>query len=386
MTYHEINFKTLTDNAVVGVYLIDKNLSILYVNSAAAAMLGYLPEELMGTTSFLSLIHPEEISLLTKNYRQRLNGEIPSAHYTTRGLHKTGRIVNIEVFASLLEDGGERLLAGTVIDISSRTEAEQQLIEQQLFLEKLNQTLEQRVAEEVAISREKERMIMQQSRFAALGEMVAGIAHQWRQPLNTLGMSIQALQVAHAKGILTAEFMELHSQRTLDELQYMSQTIDNFRHFFRTETVLVTIYLDDAVRKIVDFFSSSVALISLAVDARSQKNISGHMNELTQILLSILNNARDALEQRDIAEPAIQVAVTAADGMACIRIADNAGGIPVEIIDRIFDPFFSSRDRLTGTGLGLYMTRAIVERHMNGYIAVANVSDGAEFTISIPCW
>ena len=110
MTYNEINFKTLTDNAVVGVYLIDKNLSILYVNSAAAAMLGYLPEELMGTTSFLSLIHPEEISLLTNNYRQRLNGEIPSAHYTTRGLHKTGRIVNIEVFASLLEDGGERLL------------------------------------------------------------------------------------------------------------------------------------------------------------------------------------------------------------------------------------------------------------------------------------
>ncbi len=386
MTLNDNKFKILTDNALVGVYVIDKNVMIQYVNNAAAAMLGYRPEELMGTTSFLTLIHPEDLSLLSNNYQQRLNGETPASHYETRALHKSGRIVNVEVFATVIEDSGERSLAGTVVDITARTEAQNKLTEQQLFLETMNRTLEQRVAEELSIGREKERLIMQQSRFAALGEMVAGIAHQWRQPLNTLGMSIQALQVAHAKGTLTTEFMERHSRKTLDELQYMSQTIDNFRYFFRTETAPVTICLDDAVRKIVDFFSSSVAHITIFVDARSHKNISGHMNELTQVLLSTLNNSRDALQQRKISEGTIRVVVTAEDKRAMIRIADNGGGISDEIIDRIFDPFFSTRDRLTGSGLGLYMTRAIVEKNMNGQIAVANSADGAEFSISIPCW
>jgi len=384
MPINEKHFRLLTDNAMVGVYIIDEQQLFQYVNPALAAMLGYQPEELTGTVSFLSVIHPDEIPLLARNYQERLSGAIPYAHYETRALHKSGRVVNIEIFGTAIDSNDQRSLVGTVIDITARATAEEQLIEHQHALEALNRTLEQRVSEALAVSREKDRMVMQQSRFAAMGEMVAGIAHQWRQPLNMLGLSVQALQLAHAKGALTQEFMDRHCDKTLELLKYMSHTIDDFRNFFRPEQAPHPFRLDEAVQRVVTFFASSVHNIAISTDVRTSATICGHMNELSQVMLNILNNARDALRERQITDPAIVVTVSQQDNMNLITVADNAGGIPEQVIDRIFDPFFSTKDAAHGTGLGLYMVKSMVEKSMNGAITARNTAHGAEFRITLP--
>lgn len=384
MPINEKHFRLLTDNSMVGVYIVDEEQRFQYVNAALAAMLGYKPDELIGAVGFLSVIHPDEIPLLVRNYQQRLSGEIPSAHYETRALHRSGRVVNVEIFATYIDSNDQRSLVGTVIDITARTTAEEQLREHQRALEELNRTLEQRVAAALAVSREKDRMVMQQSRFAAMGEMVASIAHQWRQPLNLLGMSVQALQLAHAKGILTQEFMERHCGKTLEVLKYMSQTIDDFRNFFRPEKDPHLFRLDEAVERVIAFFTSSAENIVITTDIRSRATICGHMNELSQVMLNILNNARDVLRERGVAEPAIVVSVTSTSNENQIRVTDNAGGIPEQIIDRVFDPFFSTKGAADGTGLGLYMVKSIVEKSMKGTVSAGNSAVGAEFCITLP--
>ncbi len=384
MPIKEKFFHIMTDNAMVGVYIIDKKLMWRYVNDALAAMLGYTPEEMLGMVGLDSVIHPDEIPQMVRNSQQRLSGEVPSAHYETRALHKSGHVVNIEIFANLINYKGQRALAGTVIDITARIAAEKQLHEQRQELEMLNRTLEQRVAEALAVSREKDQVVMQQSRFVAMGEMVAGIAHQWRQPLNMLGMSVQALQLAHTKGKLTDEIMERHSLKSLEVLKSMSHTIDDFRNFFRPENDPQCFRLDDVVERVVSFFNSNANGIAITTDVRSQSIVCGHMNELSQVVLCILNNARDALLERHVAGPIILVTVIRDNNMNLIKVSDNAGGIPEQVIGRIFDPFFSTKDALNGTGLGLYMVKSIVEKSMKGTVTVKNTATGAEFSILLP--
>lgn len=384
MPINEKLFRLLIDNAMVGVYIVDDEQLFQYVNPALAAMLGYAPEEVIGTVRFPSFIHQDDLPLLILNYQQRLKGEVPYGQYEIRALHKSGRVVNIEIYGTYIDVNGQRSLAGTVIDITARVTAEALVVQHQQTLEELNRTLEERISAELAVSREKDRMVMQQSRFAAMGEMVAGIAHQWRQPLNMLGMSVQALQLAHGKGILTAEFMERHTEKSLEVLKYMSQTIDDFRNFFRPEQAPHLFRLDEAIERVVSFFSSSVMAIAITTDVRSRAVVCGHKNELSQVMLNILNNARDALFERHVEAPAITVAVTGGDKVGRIIVCDNGGGIPDELIDRVFDPFFSTKDAADGTGLGLYMVKSIVEKSMKGSVTVRNTGTGAEFTITLP--
>ncbi|MDD5284306.1 MAG: PAS domain-containing sensor histidine kinase [Desulfuromonadaceae bacterium] len=384
MPINEKHFKLLTDNAVVGVYIVNKELLFQYVNPALASMLGYRPEELIGTVSILSVIHPDEIPLIVHNYQQRLSGEVPSAHYETRAIHKSGRTVNIEIFAAYIDSKGERSLAGTVINITARIAAEEELLDRQQELQALNRSLEMRVADALAVSREKERMVMQQSRFSAMGEMVAGISHQWRQPLNMLGMSVQALHLAHAKGTLTEEFMKLHYKKSLDVLKYMSQTIDDFRNFCRPDEDLHPYRLDEAIGKIVDFFVASVNDIAVTTDACSRSTIYGHYNELSQVMFNILNNSRDAVRERNICNPSIEVTVTRDNDANQIIVTDNGGGIPEQLIDRVFDPFFSTKDPSKATGLGLYLVKSIVEKIMEGSVSAKNTESGAEISITLP--
>ena len=384
MPINEKLFRLMIDNAMVGVYIVDEEQRFQYVNPALAAMLGYTPEEVVGTARFPSFIHPDDLPLLVHNYLQRLKGEVPFGHYEARALHKSGRVVTIEIFGTYVDVNGQRSLAGTVIDITARVTAEEQVARHRQALEELNRTLEQRIAEELAVSREKDRMVMQQSRFAAMGEMVAGIAHQWRQPLNMLGMSVQALQLAHGKGALTAEFMERHTEKSLELLKYMSQTIDDFRNFFRPEQTPQLFRLDEVIERVVGFFSSSAMTIAITTDVRSRAVICGHKNELSQVMLNILNNARDALFERRVEAPAITVTVSCDDRAGRIVVSDNGGGIPDGVIDRVFDPFFSTKDAANGTGLGLYMVKSIVEKSMKGTVAVSNTGAGAEFIITLP--
>ncbi len=253
-------------------------------------------------------------------------------------------------------------------------------------LSHLNETLSASVQSALDSARAKDRLFVQQSRLAAMGEMIEQIAHQWRQPLNNLALINQDLYVRYKLGKCDEEsFDRTHSQ--IDEhLQYLSKTIDDFRNYYKAdkseqpediaELVYETLRLSDAFL--------SYARIKTEVIVRTTHKINLAKSEMIQVLLNLFKNAHDAIKERHIAEGKITVIIEEDGKGIQISVEDNAGGIDPEIIDRIFDIYYTTKGSEAGTGLGLHMSKYIVEESFGGILSVQNVSSGARFIIHLP--
>ena len=380
----EERFRMLAENSQTGIYIVDQMETIRYANRTIMEIFGYSQEEMIGM-SFGSLICQEHLPCVVENFKNRIAGLPASSHYELRGRHRDGSQIDIEMFEALSRTSGIPNIIGTVLDISARKRDERHMQQQQVDLEEMNHTLEQRIAEEVESSREKDRLMMQQSRFAAMGEMIGNIAHQWRQPLNMLGIVIQQMQMEQEKGQLTPEVMEQRVAKGMELLLYLSRTIDDFRNFFRPGIEPRSFSLAKAVDKTVNFFEPSCSGhgIKVTVEGKCSLMYTGHVNEFSQALLNILNNARDALLEKEFREPRIVVSLHDKGCRGVVTVRDNAGGIAPDVIDKIFDPYFTTKEEGKGTGVGLYMAKTIIERHMQGSIYVKNFQDGAEFTVIV---
>jgi len=380
----EERFRMLAERSQTGIYVVDRDAAILYVNGTFADIFGYEPDELIGT-DFRALVCRQDLTGLADSFAGQINGRLAPSHSEVRGMHRGGSPIDLELFATLNKSAGMPSIIGTVLDISARKKDERDRQHQQQELERLNHTLEQRIAEEVEKSREKDRLMMQQSRFAAMGEMIGNIAHQWRQPLNMLGIVIQQMQMEQEKGHLTNEVMEQRSAKGMELLLYLSRTIDDFRNFFRPDIEPRPFSLAKAVAKTVEFFEPSCSChgIKVTVEGTSALMYTGHVNEFSQALLNILNNARDALVEGHAGQPCIAIVLHDEGKRGVVTVRDNGGGMAPGVIDKIFDPYFTTKEEGKGTGIGLYMARTIVERHMQGSIFARNLPDGAEFTVII---
>jgi signal transduction histidine kinase len=251
-------------------------------------------------------------------------------------------------------------------------------------LEALNQSLEVRVEEAVAQLRAKDRILMTQSRQAAMGEMIGNIAHQWRQPLNALSLVLINLEDAHHLHDLDQARFEQALAKGSVLIQKMSSTINDFRDFFRPgkprtgfsalEQVRATVALVEAA-----FLDKGIALV---IEAPADLALSGLPNELSQVLLNLLSNAKEAIQETGTPHGRITIGLAREDGWGCLSVADNGEGIAEASLERIFEPYFSTRE--TGTGVGLYMSRQIVEQSLNGRILVRNEAGGAVFTVQLP--
>jgi C4-dicarboxylate-specific signal transduction histidine kinase len=251
-------------------------------------------------------------------------------------------------------------------------------------IEKLKIETEERVQATEAL-REKEQMLIQQSRQAAMGEMIGNIAHQWRQPLNTLGLTIQQLSLYHDLGEFTKEFLDNSVNRSMELIKHMSQTIDDFRNYFRPDKEKVEFKVQEALASTLVLIEDSYKSQNIGVEfvAKGDLIIQGFRNEFSQVVLNILNNARDVLLEREIKDPRVSIVIDSENGRAVVTISDNAGGIPEEIIGKIFDPYFTTKGPQTGTGIGLFMSKTIIEKNMNGRLTAQNTADGAEFRIEV---
>ena len=251
-------------------------------------------------------------------------------------------------------------------------------------IEKLKIETEERVQATEAL-REKEQMLIQQSRQAAMGEMIGNIAHQWRQPLNTLGLTIQQLSLYNDLGEFTKEFLDNSVNRSMELIKHMSQTIDDFRNYFRPDKEKVEFKVQEALASTLVLIEDSYKSQNIGVEfvAKGDLIIQGFRNEFSQVVLNILNNARDVLLEREIKDPRVSIVIDSENGRAVVTISDNAGGIPEEIIGKIFDPYFTTKGPQTGTGIGLFMSKTIIEKNMNGRLTAQNTADGAEFRIEV---
>jgi signal transduction histidine kinase len=218
--------------------------------------------------------------------------------------------------------------------------------------------------------------------MAAMGEMINNIAHQWRQPLNLISLIVQGLP--ESKDLSQAE-LDHEIERIMGVIMHMSQTIDDFRYFFCQNKEKSHFTANQAVVKAVEFINPSLIEkgISISIIEQSEVRVFGYSNEYAQVLLNILSNAKDALTERVTEEPFIEISITRETDRSVVTITDNGGGISQEVLPRIFDPYFTTKESMQGTGIGLYMSKIIIEQNMGGRLTAQNTDDGAEFRIMV---
>lgn len=262
-------------------------------------------------------------------------------------------------------------------EIAERKEAEE-------ALRQLNETLEQRVSAEVAANREKDHLLIQQSRLAAMGEMAHNIAHQWRQPLNSLGLIISNIQDDFRFKAMSEETLEQDVSSARRLIEKMSATIDDFRDFFRPDREKTSFDMAEAVREAVFIVMAALKnnRIEISVDVPPGLTATGFPSQYAQAVLNLLINAKEAILGGEVADGQIRVALRKEGEEAVLTVDDNGGGIAQEVLPRLFDPYFTTKDQ--GSGIGLYMAKMIIERNMEGKISAANIENGARFTLSIP--
>ncbi|HEY5523600.1 MAG TPA: DUF3365 domain-containing protein, partial [Desulfuromonadaceae bacterium] len=284
-------------------------------------------------------------------------------------------------------------------DISERKQMEHELFEQtkeleeeiaereaaQANLEELNHSLEERINLAVADLRHKDQTLIQQGRLAAMGEMINNIAHQWRQPLNNVGLIIQNLQFSYDDGSITHDELKQEIDKAMEIIMHMSRTIDDFRNFFREDKQKSGFLVGKTVHHALEFVSASLGNHDIQVELEDDESVTviGYQNEYAQVLLNVLSNACEACIERSVTAPRFHIRVTSENGRSVVYIRDNCGGIADDIMPRIFDPYFTTREPDKGTGIGLYMSKVIIEQNMGGHLTANNSEGGVEFRIEV---
>ena len=248
------------------------------------------------------------------------------------------------------------------------------LIYRQYLLKKMNKQLHEKIKIEMQKNEEKNRISIQQSRMASMGEMIENIAHQWRQPLSTISVLASGIEVKKELGILSDEEIISSIKHIKNTTQYLSNTIEDFRSFFSKDKISSNLDIKNTIKKALDLVNATFITNQITVEQDVQSIIfSSYENELIQVLMNILMNAKDALEHKE-SEKLILIKVKKVKEKISISIRDNAGGVPEDIIDKIFEPYFTTKHQFNGTGIGLYMSKLIVEKHLDGELNVKNIS------------
>lgn len=250
----------------------------------------------------------------------------------------------------------------------------------------LNNSLEKRVADEIEKNREKEQLLVQKSRLIALGEMISNISHQWRQPLSELSSILMNIKFKYKMGQLNDEVIEKKSKEATAVLEFMSHTIDDFRNFYMPKKDRQEFFLYRTVEACMTIISSTLANSHIRVDININRyiKVDTYLNELEQVILNIISNAKDVLVEKNIKDPWIKISVIEDEERVVLFIEDNGGGITVEPKGKIFEPYFSTKSDGDGSGIGLYMSKIIVDKNIKGVLRVRNTKNGAKFGIVIP--
>jgi signal transduction histidine kinase len=263
------------------------------------------------------------------------------------------------------------------------------------FLEELRRSSEQKEVLKNELDRSESEieyqkaMLFQQSKLAAMGEMVDNIAHQWRQPLNNLAMIVQDAEFAYRGGRIDQTYVGKMTSDSMDQINFMSQTIDDFRNFVKPDQRNIPFDVNEAVAESLQLLEGMFRAHAIRVDVEYCKKPLigfGSASEFKQVMINLLNNARDALVEHKVANPLITIGLFCDDVYGAITIQDNGGGIDERVMERIFEPYFTTKEEGKGSGIGLYISYSIIRTKMGGTIEASNVKDGTLFTLTIPLY
>ncbi len=273
---------------------------------------------------------------------------------------------------------------------------EQKVEDKTKELTELNNYLEIKISKEVAQNRKKDIILVQQARLASLGEMLNNIAHQWRQPLGSITMIIQSFQTKMNLGKLTYDFVEEKVNDALLLSENMSNTLDDFKNFFSPDKSKNKFDLEKCIEHSIELskYVLTQENIQIELSSKDKIEINSYYNELSHVFLNLISNSKDALASNiDKNDRIIKIVLNKYKQSAVINILDNGGGIPDDILPKVFEPYYTTKYKSAGTGIGLYMSKQIIERHMNGFITCKNVTHKIKdnknykctlFTIKLP--
>jgi len=231
-----------------------------------------------------------------------------------------------------------------------------------------------------------DRQLMQQARSAQMGEMIGNIAHQWRQPLNTIGLIIQKLKFYNDNNFLDDKKLNSSVEKSMDIIDSMSKTIDDFRNFFapNKEKEIFNLYelFKNTYSIIEDTFEENLIDFKIEMFDKDLK-IKGYRNELSQVILNLISNSKDALIEKESTSSFVKITAKKVSKNILITCCDNGGGINDELFDKVFNPYFTTKDEGKGTGIGLYMSKEIIEKHMDGKMTLFNTDVGVCFSIEL---
>lgn len=374
-------YTNLYEFAPVGYVTLDSAGIINSLNLAAAGLIAGVRSLLIGR-SFVQFVAAADRHTFTEFLGKVLACRIKeSCKVKLRNAAHQPVIVQIEAMATA--SGQELRLA--LIDITEQSRAGDALIVKQLELEELNKTLELRIVQAVNDQRLMDQISIVQDRRAAMGEMIGNIAHQWRQPLNVLGLNLQELPLAYGKAEFNKEYLNASINKSMQLIMHMSHTIDDFRNFFKVDKEKVTFSVNQVIKKTLSLIEENFSeqQICIVFNAENDPKINGFPNEYSQVLLNILMNSRDALVGRTRDDARILIRSFREAGKTVVTVSVNAGGIATEIIDSIFDPYFTTKEPDKGTGIGLFMSKTIIEKNMGGTLSALNTERGVEFRIEL---
>lgn len=229
----------------------------------------------------------------------------------------------------------------------------------------------------------KDQAVIQQSRLAVISGIIGSIVHQWQQPLNSVGLIIQTLQLEFHSGTLSHEQVDADINAAMKVIMELSGAIEDFSDLFLTDITRQTFNIDKAVSSAVSLLSPTLHRHKIKVRIKSDTDmtVSGCRNEYIQVLLSIITNSCEAAIDRKISKPSISVTITSEKERAVVYVKDNCGGIANDVLPHIFDPYFTTRGANRAVGIGLYASRIIIEHNMGGSLNARNVNGGVELRI-----
>ncbi len=349
---------TVLNTSASAIVAIDSKLKVLTFNKAAETMFGYTLKEMQTSNNLHHIIPGQFISLHDKalaNFikTEKSSGLIKST-VEVKAKHKNGTIFPIKILIDYTGTKEDLVIVANIIDITKEKE-------QATFL-------------------------LEQSRFAAMGEMTSMIAHQWRQPLTGMGMAINNL-------LLDIELEDVDNNRFKDSLElinkqiaYLSHTIDDFKNFFKPGKKSEMVDINKLIDQSCSVIKTSLENHDIKIEKNYQASVvtQTKKNDLMQIILNLIKNSMDAYIENDIKDCIIYIDTQSDEKEIIIMIKDKAGGICSKIIDKIFDPYFSTKDKKNGTGLGLYMSKMIIEDHLQGSLRVESHENKTSFFIVIP--
>lgn len=330
---------------------------------------------LKGNTLLLSIFN-KSIEKISTSTKQKINGK-----------YRTIKIEKYTDYTLFWKSFAVFFIILVVIFFSNRKLKKEILLrhDAEKKLEELNKTLEEKIEHELNKNKKQQTIMFQQSRLAQMGEIISMIAHQWRQPLNNISAMNQTIVLKYKRNKLDDNTVDKFKKDTLQQVKYMSNTIDDFRNFFKPRKNKNLFCLFNTINNSINLLKPILIQENIIseIECDNKIQLNGYENELGQVILNIINNAKDALEHTLKSEKWIKVSIKTKEKDVIISINDNAGGINDDIMENVFDPYFSTKLDRNGTGLGLYMAKVIIEEHMKGQIKIKNNEFGLLVSITL---